>query len=436
MTSSKGLVKNRWLRAIMTSLKGLPKNKWLRAIITFLFVFFSSYWLINHFLNIGKKVDGLSIIILMCMALFYAYVVNMPRGISRVWTNRSTFYSLLFLLTTFVLGFVLVAYNFLDTTPDSARYMFSTLVQSEAAILAIVISLTLVCVQQTSSSYSTRIVNIFKRKNPDLWIILVVYLGTMAYTLLVLKQIGVDGFNYAHHSIAVLIYGVFSFVCLIPYMLNTLDLLNPATIMKLLSENITTDALLSSIDEKKVIKPKYSEDVDYIIMMEIREEYDFYETGDKFIIYEKDPIQPIVDIVRGSLRIHDFKTAKFGLKIIAEKTNYIFSHESMDRPYHEVLLKHLIQLYTEVGYFTLKSGDIDTMTQIVLNLRLVAINAIDTEIHTARIAAVSTTEKFKMEVDDLKIEKLSKCIDFSLKEIGRYYTEKRDETRNKNKFIT
>lgn len=435
MTCSKGLAKNKWLRAIVPSLKGLPKNKWFRAIVTFFVVLFSNLFLINYLADMGK-ISVMSIISSIGIAVFYAKVVNMPHEISRVWVNRSSSYSLLFFLTAFVLGFILVGYDYLDTTSDNARYLCSTLVQSEAAILAIVISLTLVGVQQTSSSYSTRIVDIFKRKNPDLCIILGVYLVTMAYTLLVLKQIEVDDFDYMRHSIVVLISGVFSFVCLIPYMLNTLDLLNPATIIKLLSENITTDALLSSIDEKKVIKPKYSEDVDYIIMMEIREEYDFYETGDKFIIYEKDPIQPIVDIVRGSLRIHDFKTAKFGLKIIAEKTNYIFSHESMDKPYHEVLLKHLIQLYTEVGYFTLKSGDIDTMTQIVLNLRLVAINAIDTEIDTARIAAVSITNKFKMEVDDLKIEKLSKCIDFSMEEIVRHHNEKRYKFRNENKFIT
>ncbi|MFA0822247.1 MAG: DUF2254 family protein [Methanomethylovorans sp.] len=412
----------------MISLKGLLKNRWLRAIATFFVVLFSSLWFTNYFGVMAEKTYVESIISSIAIAIFYAYVVNMPREISRVWANRSAFYSFLFLLTTFGLGFVLVGYDYLDTNPDSARYMFSTLVQSEAAILAIVISLTLVGVQQTSSSYSTRIVDIFKRKNPDLWIILVVYLGTMTYTLLVLKQIGVDDFDYMNHSIAVLILGVFSFVCLIPYMWNTLDLLNPTTIMKLLSENITKKTLLSSIYEKKITQSKYSEDIDYSIMMEIREEYNFYETSDKVIIYEKDPIQPIVDIVRGSLRIHDFKTAKYGLKLIAEKTNYIFTHESMDRVYCEVLLKHLIEIYTEIGYFILKSRDVDTMVQIIFNLRAVAINAISKEIDIARISAFSATENFKNETDKLKIETLSKCIDFSLEEITRYHKEKRNKT--------
>ena len=44
---------------------------------------------------------------------------------------------------------------------DSDRNMISTLVQSEAAIMAIVVSLSLVAVQLAASVYSIRIIKIF-----------------------------------------------------------------------------------------------------------------------------------------------------------------------------------------------------------------------------------------------------------------------------------
>jgi predicted MFS family arabinose efflux permease len=57
---------------------------------------------------------------------------------------------------------------------SSVKYMLSALVQSEAAIVAIVITVTLIAVQLTASAYSPRVIDIFK-KNVDMWILLLVY---------------------------------------------------------------------------------------------------------------------------------------------------------------------------------------------------------------------------------------------------------------------
>src|SRR5271157_1093112 len=61
------------------------------------------------------------------------------------------------------------------TNTDSARYLLSTLVQSEAAIVAIAISLSLVAMQLAVSLYSSRIMEIFK-KNPLIWAFLLLYI--------------------------------------------------------------------------------------------------------------------------------------------------------------------------------------------------------------------------------------------------------------------
>jgi len=75
--------------------------------------------------------------------------------------------------------------------------MISALIQSEAAILAIVITLSLVAVQQASSSYSPRVIEIFKdiQKNMDFYILIGIYLVAMIYGNWVLKQINSDSFG-------------------------------------------------------------------------------------------------------------------------------------------------------------------------------------------------------------------------------------------------
>ena len=92
----------------------------------------------------------------------------------KLWSGRIFVYSLLLLLVIFVGAIVFAKFNLFHTDANSARYMLSALVQSQAAIVAIVITLTLIAVQLTASAYSPRVIDIFK-KNPDMWILLGCY---------------------------------------------------------------------------------------------------------------------------------------------------------------------------------------------------------------------------------------------------------------------
>lgn len=79
-------------------------------------------------------------------------------------------------------------FNLFHTDADSARYMLSAMVQSQAAIVAIVVSLTLIAIQLTASAYSPRVIDIFK-KNPDMWILLGCYGVSIFYGFIVLKLV-------------------------------------------------------------------------------------------------------------------------------------------------------------------------------------------------------------------------------------------------------
>ena len=96
-----------------------------------------------------------------------------------------------FALLVVVLGACYYAFNYFNlyhTDADSARYLLSAMVQAQAAIIAIVITLTLIAVQLTASAYSPRVIRVF-RNNPDMWLLLGFYGFSMLYGLVVLKMV-------------------------------------------------------------------------------------------------------------------------------------------------------------------------------------------------------------------------------------------------------
>jgi len=174
--------------------------------------------------------------------------------------------------------------------------MLSALVQSQAAIIAIVISLTLIAVQLTASAYSPRVISIFRHSYG--WQALFVFYGiSIFYGLLVLKMIkGADDLSpityldislEGHISIAYAL-GCLTFAMLIMYLQSIINFLNPASIINRLTTEITKDNLLNS---------------------------------------KEDPIQPIVDIVHGSIMKYDIETTRVGLKAVTDRVTKIIESD-------------------------------------------------------------------------------------------------------------
>jgi len=114
---------------------------------------------------------------------------------------------------------------------NSTRHLLSSLAQCEAAIMAIVISLSLIAIQLASSSYSHMLIDLFL-KTPEFWL-LFVYIGSIVLTLLTLRFVNVYSKQYIAFLTAVCcsLGGVFCFFWLIPYTLTMIDLLRPGTIL-------------------------------------------------------------------------------------------------------------------------------------------------------------------------------------------------------------
>ena len=76
--------------------------------------------------------------------------------------------------------------SFADIYPDSARYMLSALVQCEAAIIAVVVSLTLIAIQLAASSWSGRAIDALM-KTPEFWLLISLYIFAILYGLYVIS---------------------------------------------------------------------------------------------------------------------------------------------------------------------------------------------------------------------------------------------------------
>lgn len=276
---------------------------------------------------------------------------------------RMKIFSYAFLFIIFMMfAFFVCIFNFVPSNANSARYMISAFIQSEAAILAIVITLSLFVVQQSSSSYSPRVVELFKdvKKNPDFYILIGIYLGVMLYSALVLKAIN-DNLTSADpiynnptviktienelfsieiiksnmslvtiqtHIWMTYFLAFFAFVSLVLYIRHTIDLLNPSNIIRMLSEDITPGKLLSGVGFTVEIPNKS-------IILNLIKSWNFiisfYSKGNPRFDKDNDPIVPLIDIVRGSLMRYDYETASNGLKAIQHKVISIIDEEDFER---------------------------------------------------------------------------------------------------------
>ncbi|WP_172673745.1 DUF2254 family protein [Methanogenium cariaci] len=100
---------------------------------------------------------------------------------------------------------------------DSVRYILGALIQSQAAVISIVVTLTLVAVQWTASTYSPRVVEVFKR-HPNMWLLLFSYIVSITFSTILLTSITGDVSSFLQRfSVFCAIYlGIFLFVTLFP----------------------------------------------------------------------------------------------------------------------------------------------------------------------------------------------------------------------------
>ena len=306
-----------------------------------------------------------------------------------LWTTRIFVYGGLLLLVIFIGAIVFANFNLFHTDADSARYMLSALVQSQAAIVAIVITLTLIAVQLTASAYSPRVIRIF-RNNPDMWILLVCYGVSIYYGLFVLKLVkGVESefvsqsviwylgpFPISFESYVSLAYwlGAFTFVVLFPYMLNIISLLKSENIIKRLEIEITKD---------KILNPK------------------------------EDPVRSILNIIHGSIMKYDLETTRIGLKTFTEQVL-----ENICADDEKEISRHFCNYLTRFGRLAISREDEESTLEVIENLENFGTSTAEKELETATVYAVWSLEKVEKAAAGKELEDAISQVAKSLGKVG------------------
>lgn len=294
------------------------------------------------------------VVILVCMRGWKEGASELIQRVKDYFGAPRLFFSLfiIFILTLFIIFVYYYSYPF-QIDDESAMYFLSALVQSQAAILAIVITLTLVAVQIASSHYSPRVIDIFK-KDPTIWWFLCYYGFSIFFGLCILMMMPVirngnlcilAGSNYYSYHIplkywiyAVYLIAIGTFVVLFGYMRTVFDLLKPSNIIKKLSDNITKENISKHI--KSV------------------EEHE----KDRTIPIEEDPVQPIVDIIRSSLIKQDFATTSDGINTITNRAIEIMN------PNEYKISEHFCDHFERIGKLAVNRGDEESVIEVIKNL--------------------------------------------------------------------
>ncbi|MBI5681483.1 MAG: DUF2254 domain-containing protein [Methanobacterium sp.] len=248
-------------------------------------------------------------------------------------------YFTIFAVVSLLSYFFFSHFKLLYTDVDSARYVLSSLIQSEAGILAIVVTLSLVAVQLAASS-SPRVVDIFKR-TPDLWILIIIYIFSIVYCVTLLKliintQSRISDLEY--YILFAYFISMFAFLSLIPYIWNILDLMKPSTIIDKLASRITKESILDAIGNDEMVKGK------------------------------DDPIQPIIDIMHASLMKYDYGTFREGLKAIQNSVTIILNGK-ISKNEKSMIVKHVSTHLSLTKKLTADSGDVNLIEQIIDNIK-------------------------------------------------------------------
>ncbi len=319
------------------------------------------------------------------------------------WLNRLALYSSLGAAVIIIAHLAFSYLGFLHTDVDSARYMLSALVQSEAAIVALVVTLSLVAVQLAASSYSARVIEVFRR-TPDLWILMGIYGVAIFYGLGVLKMIenplmgrvsNLEGqVSFAYYL------GVFAFVALVPYIWKTLELLKPSTVINMLAERITKQSILSAIKEEK--------DTNAISISILK----------RRVIVEKDPIQPIIDIIRGSMMKYDCETVRDGLKAIGDSTIHIFRNNTLDDDGEYKISEHIFHHLISFGKLAVNKEDEESALGVINTLQENGIATTKLERKTAAEWAIDSLAQIGLAAAERKLEDTTWKVVISLGLVG------------------
>ncbi|KAF5419243.1 MAG: hypothetical protein C5S49_00770 [Candidatus Methanogaster sp.] len=252
--------------------------------------------------------------------------------------------------------------------------------------------MTLVAVQLTASAYSPRVIDVFK-ENKIMWWLLVWYGLSIFSGLFVLEIIGGTYSNswciiVPLEILVLLVYlmGIAAFAGLFWHIGNVIDLLKPENIIKRLADKITKDRILN---------------------------------------LKEDPIQPIMDIIHGSVMKYDIATTRVGLKTVTGHVIKIIDSDSQ-----EEISKSFCSHFNLVSKLTVRNTDEESTGAVIVNLGRFGKSAAENGLKDAASKVVESLGDVGEIVAEKGFDDATSKVAESLKDVGTSAAERGSEFEN------
>lgn len=322
-----------------------------------------------------------------------------------LWIDHFYQYLLVFIVVIILGSLTFWQINLFPTDLNNALYFLSAMAQAQAAIISIVITMTLIAIQMAASAYTPRVVDVMK-KNPDMWYLLIIYIIAISYGFFALKIVG-DSDKYLVSSAYIL--GIFTFCALFLYMKNTIRLIRPITVVSM---------LVSEINEQNILDQDKKEEV----------------------------LQPLFDIIHASIRRSDITTTRSGLGSLSDKLQQIIGdiEQSSDkinitkqfsenikrsilvafRQEDEGILFEIIEILEKYCIHCLQYEISLLIRPILKNLETIAIRATETGFEPNIIRVAKSLKQIAIRSSAKKWENIPVAVSNYLEKIGNHSIEK------------
>ena len=307
---------------------------------------------------------------------------------------------------------------------ESVKFFLSSLIQSEATVIAIVITLSLVVIQLTASTYSTRVIDIFK-ESPIIWIIVGTYVSAITYGLTILKFIDViaaTGTSNFETTIWIsYLLAIFAFGALILYLISALDIMKSSTVINSFARKITKENILSGVSDYEKIADTNATSLNY--------SYIYSDILKPVIEFDVDPIQPIIDIIHSSMMKYDYGTMRYGLKVLENYMVDILKNNEFSKD-EGIITKHILTHLERVGRLAASREDEDSIEEVVNVIFIVGKLAVEREIENLAGEAVNSIKNIGRSAIRREMEDVEMVITDLIAEIGR------NSAKRKLDFVT
>ena len=292
---------------------------------------------------------------------------------------------IIFLLFTIVALLILTLTGLLfGGSSDSARYLLSALAQTQGAIIAIVVSLTIVAVQVASQAYSLRITDLLLR-SWLFWFLLLVYGVSITYDVILLNMLTNDNTItlavFVNASIYLLTVALW---LLFPYTKKTIQILSPERIVSSLAQDILKKKHVGFADE------------------------------------EEHELVPLFDIMKKTIKNEDIQTAKDAIsqsgRICCSFINDKFAEQGED-----LAVGHFCMEYQKVAELAFVQGDVDSAREICINLNFISNKIVQNKLSVTRASSLLAVMD---ELGDIGLQAIDKRWEGLVQQIAYYFANR------------